>query len=92
MDLSQVKKVKKKEKTKHNSRGTKKSASDIISFMANGEEDLKEKNKDKNPISSQYDQWRVFQGREDAQMLQEKSVSWKSKKDWSEKYDRDYDD
>ena len=56
--------------------------------MANGEEDLREKNKDSLPASEKYDEWRVFQGREDAQMLQEKSSSWKSKKDWSEKYDR----
>lgn len=57
-------------------------------LMANGEEDLREKNKDSLPPSEKYDEWRVFQGREDAQMLQEKSSSWKSKKDWSEKYDR----
>ena len=60
--------------------------------MANGEEDLREKNKDSNPFSQKYDDWRVCQGREDADMLQEKHLSWKSKKDWSEKYDRDYDD
>ena len=60
--------------------------------MANGEEDLREKNKDRIPLSKKYDDWRVFQGKEDAKMLQEKSVSWKSKKDWSEKYDRDYGD
>lgn len=60
--------------------------------MANGEEDLREKNKDSSPLSQKYDDWRVCQGREDADMLQEKHLSWKSKKDWSEKYDRDYDD
>ena len=60
--------------------------------MANGEEDLREKNKDSAPLSQKYDDWRVCQGREDADMLQEKHLSWKSKKDWSEKYDRDYDD
>ena len=60
--------------------------------MANGEEDLREKNRDAPVLSQKYDDWRVLQGREDAQMLQEKSVSWKSRKDWSEKYDRDYDD
>lgn len=60
--------------------------------MANGEEDLREKNRGAPVFSQKYDDWRVLQGREDAQMLQEKSVSWKSRKDWSEKYDRDYDD
>ena len=61
-------------------------------IMANGEEDLREKNRDAPVLSQKYDDWRVLQGREDAQMLQEKSVSWKSRKDWNEKYDRDYDD
>ena len=60
--------------------------------MANGEEDLREKNKEKTSVSERYDEWRVFQGKEDAEMLQEKSSKWKSKKEWSEKYDRDYDD
>ena len=60
--------------------------------MANGEEDLREKNKDSLPLSEKYDDWRVFQGREDAQMLQEKSVQWKNKKDWNSKYDRLDDD
>ena len=66
--------------------------SDRIIDMANGEEDLREKNKEKASISERYDEWRVFQGKEDAEMLQEKSSKWKSKKEWSEKYDRDYDD
>ena len=61
-------------------------------IMANGIEDLHEKNKDSKPLSTRYDEWRVMQGREDAQMLQEKSTSWKSKKDWSEKYARAWDD
>ena len=60
--------------------------------MANGIEDLHEKNKDSKPLSSRYDEWRVLQGQEDAQMLEEKSSSWKNKKDWTEKYDRAYDD
>ena len=56
--------------------------------MANGEEDLREKNKDwhqrQNP---KYSEWKNFQGREDAEMLQEKSFGrgWKSQKnryDW----------
>ena len=60
--------------------------------MANGEEDLREKNKDKKPLSENYDSWRVFQGREDAEMLQEKSVNWKNKKSFREYYDQfDYD-
>ena len=50
--------------------------------MANGIEDLREKNKDRISLKedSRYDFWRVFQGREDAEMLQEKSCSWSSKK------------
>ena len=62
--------------------------------MANGEEDLKEKNKDfdSTEAAGLYDRWRVQQGREDAQMLQEKTVSWKNKKDWSKKYDSIDDD
>lgn len=50
--------------------------------MANGIEDLREKNKDRISLKedSRYDFWRVFQGREDAEMLQEKSSSWSSKK------------
>ena len=63
--------------------------------MANGIEDLHEKNTDA-PLQKQnpakYDEWCTFQGREDADMLQEKSVNWKSKKDWRESYDRDFDD
>ena len=61
-------------------------------IMANGLEDLHEKNGEKTDSSGKYDEWRVFQGREDAQMLQEKSGSWKNKKDWREKYDRIDDD
>ncbi|MBQ5383385.1 MAG: hypothetical protein IIU46_02910 [Treponema sp.] len=60
--------------------------------MANGEEDLREKNRDSVPPSTRYEEWRVFQGKEDAEMLQEKSVGWKSRKDWKEKYDRIDDD
>ena len=30
--------------------------------MANGEEDLREKNKDSAPLSQKYDDWRVGQG------------------------------
>lgn len=50
--------------------------------MANGIEDLREKNKDRIPLKedSRYDFWRVLQGREDAEMLQEKSSFWSSKK------------
>lgn len=46
--------------------------------MANGEEDLREKNKDKKPLSKDFDKWRIIQGREDAEMLQEKSTNWKN--------------
>ena len=48
--------------------------------MANGLEDLKEKNKDTPKISGKrFDLWRVFQGREDAEMLMEKSDTWHAK-------------
>ena len=46
--------------------------------MANGEEDLREKNKDKKPLSKDFDKWRIIKGREDAEMLQEKSTNWKN--------------
>lgn len=63
--------------------------------MANGIEDLNKKNKDeaelKDSVSKHFDDWRVFQGHEDAEMLQEKSAGWSSKKasrgdydDWDE--------
>ena len=62
--------------------------------MANGIEDLREKNKaesaEKKPCSH-YDDWRVFQGREDAEMLQEKAAGWSSKKASRGDYD-DWDD
>lgn len=50
--------------------------------MANGIEDLHEKNKDSTfpKTDSRYNTWRVFQGSEDAQMLLEKSTDWSSKK------------
>ena len=43
--------------------------------MANGQEDLREKNKNKAaPVDKrQFSQWNNFQGREDAEMLEEKS-------------------
>ncbi|MCR4627589.1 MAG: hypothetical protein K5640_08080 [Treponema sp.] len=70
--------------------------------MANGIEDLREKNEidsdDMNGTAgsaskksakhkSRYDSWRVFQGREDAEMLQEKSAHWSSRKDACGDYD-----
>lgn len=65
--------------------------------MANGIEDLHEKNKeersDDKSGSTHYNEWRVFQGREDAEMLREKSLGWSSKKDYLGDYDdneRDY--
>ncbi|MCR4823024.1 MAG: hypothetical protein K5873_09165 [Treponema sp.] len=64
--------------------------------MANGEEDLKEKNKDsaKEIKTGQYSQWSNFQGREDAEMLYEKRNSWtnaRSAKDFYNKYDKEDD-
>lgn len=63
--------------------------------MANGMEDLHEKNKDRDEkprkSASKYSEWSHFQGHEDAEMLQEKSADWSSKKasrgdydDWEE--------
>lgn len=58
--------------------------------MANGEEDLREKNKDhvapKN--CKKYTIWQNKLGREDAEMLREKSQNWNA----SGKRSRDYDD
>ena len=47
--------------------------------MANGIEDLKEKNKEskkKNITNAQYKKWSSFDGREDAEMLYEKKIGW----------------
>lgn len=50
--------------------------------MADGQEDLKEKNKDNADVAkSRFTVWRNFQGREDAEMLQEKSDGWSAVKD-----------
>ena len=50
--------------------------------MANGIEDLQEKNKNRPDALSknQFTQWNNFQGREDAEMLEEKSSRWNAKK------------
>ena len=64
-------------------------------FMANGIEDLKEKEKNslKADFSkSKYSSWKNFQGREDAEMLQEKSFGWSAKKESRGDYDAAYDD
>ena len=63
--------------------------------MANGIEDLREKNKEDDSVKkgpSRYDYWRVFQGREDAEMLQEKSASWSSQKASRGDYDSSWDE
>ena len=62
--------------------------------MANGIEDLHEKNKDRHELKqdSRYNTWRTFQGREDAEMLQEKSSQWSSKKANRGDYDAWEDD
>jgi len=55
--------------------------------MANGIEDLKEKNKDRPKIDSKkFNFWNNFQGREDAEMLMEKSSSWHAQKSPREEY------
>ena len=58
--------------------------------MANGKEDLNEKNKDKIDVtldSSKIIQWTSFQGREDSEMLQEKSSGWSAFKSSRGDYD-----
>ncbi len=64
--------------------------------MANGTEDLAEKNKDKEPElkKGQYSTWTNFQGREDAEMLYEKRDNWTKARNAKEYYsslERDYD-
>ena len=64
-------------------------------FMANGIEDLKEKEKDSpkaDLLKSKYSSKKNFQGREDAEMLQEKSFGWSAKKESRGDYDAAYDD
>lgn len=63
--------------------------------MANGIEDLKEKNKDERTVVSkrhEYSDWKNFQGREDAEMLQEKSSGWSASKSSRGEYDAWEDD
>lgn len=60
--------------------------------MANGEEDLKEKNKGKEDISKlKWTEWKNFQGREDADMLGEKTFGWSAVKESRGDYDGDDD-
>ena len=57
--------------------------------MANGEEDLREKNKGWHQTQSpKYSEWKNFQGREDAEMLQEKSFDWKARKNSFDRTDQ----
>lgn len=59
--------------------------------MANGLEDLREKNKSatkKNFLD--YSKWKNLQGREDAEMLQEKSSGWKA--ELNNRGDYEYDE
>lgn len=50
--------------------------------MANGEEDLREKNKGREkPTLKNYQKWSVHFGREDAEMLQEKVYGSRRKQD-----------
>jgi len=58
--------------------------------MANGKEDLQEKNKDNLDLkkdNSKILQWTSFQGREDSEMLQEKSSGWSAFKSNRGDYD-----
>lgn len=55
--------------------------------MANGLEDLHEKNKNSSiKIDPRFRNWNTFQGREDAEMLQEKSSTWHSQKNNTQDY------
>lgn len=60
--------------------------------MANGIEDLQEKNRNRQAALSknQFTQWNNFQGREDAEMLEEKSSRWNAQK--ASRFRREYDD
>ncbi|MBQ0051241.1 MAG: hypothetical protein KBT11_04150 [Treponema sp.] len=61
--------------------------------MANGIEDLKEKNSEQKKVAEpRYNDWKNFQGREDAEMLHEKSTGWSAFKNSRGDYDYDYDD
>ena len=59
--------------------------------MTDGKEDLQEKNRDRQvPLpgnAHRYAAWTRFQGREDAEMLQEKSAGWSSRRDSRGDYD-----
>ncbi|MCR4790875.1 MAG: hypothetical protein K5839_07335 [Treponemataceae bacterium] len=60
--------------------------------MANGMEDLEEKNKDRPDFKkTKYKAWSNFQGREDAEMLMEKSNGWHASNSDRGDYDS-YDD
>lgn len=65
-----------------------------MSAMADGKEDLQEKNKDSSGaqdaarnLSPRYAAWTRFQGHEDAEMLLEKSAGWSSLRDNRGDYD-----
>ncbi len=63
--------------------------------MANGIEDLKEKNKEnsgKTIKPHEFTQWKNFQGREDAEMLEEKSSGWSAVKSRKGDYDSLWED
>ena len=63
--------------------------------MANGIEDLREKEKDfprADLSKSKFTSWKNFQGREDAEMLQEKSSGWSAEKESRAGYGAAYDD
>ena len=58
--------------------------------MATGLEDLEEKNKGKEKMTAlKFKAWANFQGREDAEMLAEKSSSWSAAKASRGDYDDD---
>lgn len=60
---------------------------------ANTQKPVKSKNNSKvlNIANDNYSNWAVFQGREDAQMLQEKQSHWNAKNDSLGVYDSEDD-
>ena len=59
--------------------------------MADGKEDLADKKRGWTPPSPKFTSWKHSQGREDAEMLQEKSAGWSSRRANRGDYDRDDD-
>lgn len=60
--------------------------------MANGEEDLREKNRGRiRPEGKHYEKWSRSYGREDAEMLEEKTSEWRSRSQSRRRFGYDED-